>query len=217
MGKSHLSGRSRASGLLVALVWLMAACGAEVYEERFKAGDIDIYDDLYAVSVADDKTAVAAGYMGAIYTTADAGSTWVKSKRDEGPRRLYYGVSMADPLRGWIVGQLGTVLRSAFRSCDLVARLGGDEFVVLVEGDLQLAQPPLGRLARLLEVVNEGRPRDFPLAYSVGAPTSIRSATQASRHSSPRPTSACTRPSAPERRNPASESDRAGAARGSRG
>jgi photosystem II stability/assembly factor-like uncharacterized protein len=98
------------------LLGLLAVAGLACHDVHFEPhvteGEIDLYDDLYAVSVADDKTAVAAGYMGAIYTTSDSGTTWQKSSRSEGPARLYYGVSMADPLRGWIVGQLGTVLRS---------------------------------------------------------------------------------------------------------
>ena len=74
------------------LLGLLAVAGVACHEVHFTSsvaeGEIDLYDDLYAVSVADDKTAVAAGYMGAIYTTSDGGTTWRKSSREEGPTRL---------------------------------------------------------------------------------------------------------------------------------
>ena len=50
----------------------------------------------------------------------------------------------------------------------MASRLGGDEYCVLFEGDLKSAEPPLRRLARFVEVLNEARPIDFPVDYSVG-------------------------------------------------
>ena len=44
------------------------------YTER--PGEITVFDDLYSVSAADDKNAVAVGYYGSAYFTGDSGETW---------------------------------------------------------------------------------------------------------------------------------------------
>jgi photosystem II stability/assembly factor-like uncharacterized protein len=86
------------------------ACHQMDYSPRFNAGEIDIYDDLFAVSVVDEEHAVAVGYHGAVYWTDDGGERWQKG--DTGTNQLLYSVSMADVDHGWAVGQLGTILRT---------------------------------------------------------------------------------------------------------
>lgn len=101
-----------------ATVALLALCGLAAgacHEAHFDpdatpSGEIEIYDDLFSVSVVDDQHAVAAGYWGAIYRTEDAGRTW--SKADTGSKQLIYDVAMADAEHGWAVGQIGLVLRT---------------------------------------------------------------------------------------------------------
>ncbi len=86
------------------------ACHQLDYSPRVAEGEIDIYDDLFAVSVADADHAVAAGYHGSVYWTGDSGETWHKGAT--GTERLLYSVSMADSKTGWAVGQSGTILRT---------------------------------------------------------------------------------------------------------
>jgi photosystem II stability/assembly factor-like uncharacterized protein len=87
-----------------------AACHQLDFSPRVAEGEIDIYDDLFAVSVADEHHAVAVGYHGAAYWTEDGGETWHKGAT--GTERLLYSVSMADSRNGWAVGQTGTILRT---------------------------------------------------------------------------------------------------------
>jgi photosystem II stability/assembly factor-like uncharacterized protein len=75
-----------------------------------RQGEIDIYDDLFAVSAPSANHVVAAGYWGSVYVSDDAGKTWQKG--ETGTRNLLYDVSMADDKRGWVVGQSGTILRT---------------------------------------------------------------------------------------------------------
>lgn len=75
-----------------------------------RPGEIDVYDNLFSVSVADDQHAVAVGYYGAAYWSEDGGETWKKGTT--GTNSLLYGVSMADAQRGWAVGQRGLILRT---------------------------------------------------------------------------------------------------------
>lgn len=86
------------------------ACHQLDLEPRYKAGEIDLFDDLFAVAVADENHAVAAGYHGAIYWTDDAGETWHKGNSPT--TLLLYSLSMADAKNGWAVGQLGLILRT---------------------------------------------------------------------------------------------------------
>jgi photosystem II stability/assembly factor-like uncharacterized protein len=88
----------------------LAGCHVLDFSPRHSADEIDLYDDLFAVSVPDDDHAVAVGYHGAIYWTGDGGKSWGKGETPT--QRLLYGVSMADSKSGWAVGQLGTILRS---------------------------------------------------------------------------------------------------------
>lgn len=89
---------------------LLAGCHEIDPNPRHAPGEIDLYDDLFAVSVPDDDHAVAVGYHGSVYWSADGGATWNKGQTPT--ERLLYGVSMADSKSGWAVGQLGTILRT---------------------------------------------------------------------------------------------------------
>jgi photosystem II stability/assembly factor-like uncharacterized protein len=86
------------------------ACHQLDFSPRVAEGDIDLYDDLFAVSVADESHSVAVGYHGSAYWTQDGGETWQKG--DTGTQRLLYSVSMANSRVGWAVGQSGTILRT---------------------------------------------------------------------------------------------------------
>ena len=94
----------------VAAMFLLAACHDIHFVPRSVKGEIDIYDDLFSVSVPDKDHIVAAGYWGAIYVSRDGGQSWTKA--DSGTNQLIYDVSMADVERGWAVGQLGLILRT---------------------------------------------------------------------------------------------------------
>jgi photosystem II stability/assembly factor-like uncharacterized protein len=104
--------RSNPAWPVLAIFALLLSLGC--HDNRFKprdyAGEIDIFDDLFSVSVPTGSHAVASGYWGAIYVTKDGGVSWTKA--DTGTQRLLYGVSMADDRQGWAVGQLGLVLRT---------------------------------------------------------------------------------------------------------
>ena len=104
-------------GLLAALAAL--GCHGHDFSPRTKAGEIDIYDDLFSVSVADEQHAVAVGYHGAAYWTDDGGDSWHKG--DTKTEELLYSVSMADNRHGWAVGQTGTILRTTDGGADLGA------------------------------------------------------------------------------------------------
>lgn len=100
----------RALGLLAALLLVSVGCHEVHFEPRGGAGEIDILDNLFAVSVVDKDLVLASGYWGAIYRSEDGGQTW--SKSDSGVKSLIYDISMADRRFGWAVGQLGLVLRT---------------------------------------------------------------------------------------------------------
>jgi photosystem II stability/assembly factor-like uncharacterized protein len=93
-----------------AVALLATACHEVHFTPETEPGVIDIYDDLFSVSVPSKDHVVAGGYWGAIYVSEDGGNTWKKG--ETGTRRLIYGVSMADDLHGWAVGQTGLILRT---------------------------------------------------------------------------------------------------------
>ena len=107
MSRFHLPAILAAAALATPTV----ACHQLDFSPRVAEGAIDLYDDLFAVSVADESHTVAVGYHGSAYWTSDGGETWQKG--DTGTERLLYGVSMADSRHGWAVGQSGTILRTA--------------------------------------------------------------------------------------------------------
>ena len=101
---------SRSCGLAPLLIAVALAVGCHEVHLDFEGikGEIDVYDDLFSVSVPDEQHAVAVGYYGAAYWTADGGETWKKG--NTGTHAMLYGVSMADAKHGWAVGQRGLIL-----------------------------------------------------------------------------------------------------------
>jgi len=91
---------------------LAAALGCHNFDfsSRYGSGEIDIFDDLFSVSVVDENHIVAVGYQGAVYWSEDGGENWHKGKVPT--NRILYSVSMANAQVGWAVGQLGTILRT---------------------------------------------------------------------------------------------------------
>jgi photosystem II stability/assembly factor-like uncharacterized protein len=96
--------------LLAFAAAIAVSCHNLDLSSRYGAGEIDIFDDLFSVSVVDHQHVVAVGYHGAIYFSEDGGETWHKGKVPS--NRLLYSVSMADAQRGWAVGQNGVILRT---------------------------------------------------------------------------------------------------------
>jgi photosystem II stability/assembly factor-like uncharacterized protein len=102
--------RKTVPALLGALVLCASACHEYHFQPRESGGEIDIYDDLFAVSVPTADHVVAVGYWGAIYVSKDGGKSWKKAP--SGTQKLLYDVSMANEQVGWTVGQLGLILRT---------------------------------------------------------------------------------------------------------
>jgi photosystem II stability/assembly factor-like uncharacterized protein len=86
------------------------ACHDVHFEPHLQQGTIEIFDDLFTVSVVSEDHAVAGGYWGTVYVTEDGGQTWRKA--ETGTTKLIYGVSVAEAGKGWAVGQSGLVLRT---------------------------------------------------------------------------------------------------------
>jgi photosystem II stability/assembly factor-like uncharacterized protein len=110
---SPLSGARRAAGALATLAvlgLLSLGCHEVHFDPHTNTDQIQIYDDLFAVSAPAPDHVVAAGYWGAVYVSRDGGKSWTKGRTDT--RKLLYSVSMADASRGWAVGQEGTILRT---------------------------------------------------------------------------------------------------------
>jgi photosystem II stability/assembly factor-like uncharacterized protein len=80
------------------------------FTPRYAPGEIDIFDDLFAISVIDDQRVVTGGYNGSMYWTNDGGASWNKGTTDT--TRLIYSISMGNATHGWAVGQSGTILRT---------------------------------------------------------------------------------------------------------
>ncbi len=105
-----MSARPQLLAAFTAVAALSLGCHNIDYSSPYSEGEIDIYDDLFSVSVADPEHAVAVGYHGAAYYTTDGGRSWKKGVTPT--KRSLYSVSMADNSVGWAVGQLGTILRT---------------------------------------------------------------------------------------------------------
>jgi photosystem II stability/assembly factor-like uncharacterized protein len=102
---------SRIAPLALAFALLASLGCHEIHFDPDRASEsIEIFDDLFAVSVVNDQHAVAAGYWGSIYVTEDGGQTW--SRSNTGTNRLIYDISVEKSGKGWAVGQVGTVLRT---------------------------------------------------------------------------------------------------------
>lgn len=101
----------RMCALLVSAVALAVVGCHEVHlDYDRKSDEIVLFDDLYSVSVVDKDHAVAVGYYGVVYYTADGGDTWRQGRTNT--LTSLYNVSMADAMNGWAVGQRGLILRT---------------------------------------------------------------------------------------------------------
>jgi photosystem II stability/assembly factor-like uncharacterized protein len=98
------------AALLALALATTVGCHNFDFASRYGSGEIDIFDDLFSVSVVDDSHIVAVGYQGAVYWSEDGGENWHKGKVPT--LRILYSVSMADRNVGWAVGQLGTIVRT---------------------------------------------------------------------------------------------------------
>ena len=108
-----MCGRPRtAARALIALLALVcaSACTKEALEEKYQEGQIDLPDDLYAVTAVGPDNLWAAGYFGAIYRTNDGGKNW--RKLDGHTTESIYDISFADDKHGWAVGRRGFVIRT---------------------------------------------------------------------------------------------------------
>ena len=97
-------------GVALALSAVSIGCHEIHLDYGVEEGEIQLLDDLYSISTADEDHIVAVGYYGAVYYTEDGGDTWKKGKT--GTLSSLYSVSMADPQNGWAVGQRGLILRT---------------------------------------------------------------------------------------------------------
>lgn len=110
-GSSPARGWARFAGVAVVALGfslISAGCAEEVFRERFDAGEIDYFDDLYAVTAVGSDHAWVAGYFGSIYRTSDAGKNWLKLPTDT--QKSIYDISFADPKHGWAVGRRGYII-----------------------------------------------------------------------------------------------------------
>jgi photosystem II stability/assembly factor-like uncharacterized protein len=96
--------------LLLLLGTVSLGCHDVHFDPDLETGEIQIYDDLFAVSAPTPDDVVAAGYWGTVYVSHDGGTTWRSGQT--GTRSLLYDVSMADARKGWAVGQAGIILRT---------------------------------------------------------------------------------------------------------
>lgn len=110
MSRFRISRVARALGCLCAIALAASGCMEESYEEKYSEGEIDLPDDLYAVSAIGSENLWAAGYFGAIYRTNDGGKNWKKlnSLTDQS----IYDISFADEKNGWAVGRRGFVIHT---------------------------------------------------------------------------------------------------------
>ncbi len=105
-----MSWLSRYFLVLATLLVLGGGCHEVHLDYSQSPGEIVLFDDLYSVSMPDEDHAVAVGYYGSAYFTADGGETWRRGVTDT--LTSLYKVSMADSLYGWAVGQRGLILRT---------------------------------------------------------------------------------------------------------
>ncbi|HTO06083.1 MAG TPA: YCF48-related protein [Myxococcota bacterium] len=100
----------RAWVFLLAIAFVATACSEEKYEEKVSEGQIDLPDDLYAVTAIGPDHLWAAGYFGAIYRTGDGGKSW--RKLNGLTDQSIYDISFADEKNGWAVGRRGFVIHT---------------------------------------------------------------------------------------------------------
>ena len=108
--RAGISRALRAAICSAAALCAASACKQEQFEEKFESGQIDLPDDLYAVTAVGADHLWAGGYFGAIYRTVDGGKNWKKldSKTDQ----AIYDISFADDKNGWAVGRRGFVIHT---------------------------------------------------------------------------------------------------------
>jgi photosystem II stability/assembly factor-like uncharacterized protein len=102
--------RSFASAVTLLGTLALAGCQEHEFTLRHAPGEIDVPDDLYAVTGVGERLVWAVGYFGAIYRSQDGGDSW--QKLDPGTERSLYDVSFADERNGWVVGQRGYVIHT---------------------------------------------------------------------------------------------------------
>lgn len=107
---SPVRGAAGALAMLSMLGLLALGCHEVHFDPATHSDEIQIFDDLFTVSVPSSDHIVAAGYWGTVYVSQDGGKSFVKG--ETGTRHLLYGVSMADDSKGCVVGQEGTILRT---------------------------------------------------------------------------------------------------------
>src|SRR5438034_982738 len=98
-GRPRCTRAARAAGLALACAMSARPASSAV-----------LRDNLYDVKAVDGREAWAVGNFGAIYHTADAGTTW--QPRDSGTKTPLFGVGFSTPTQGWVVGIDGLVLRT---------------------------------------------------------------------------------------------------------
>jgi len=102
--------RIRSFALVSVLLGVALGCHEVHLDYGSDDGEIQVFDNLFSVSIGDADHAVAVGYYGAAYYSEDGGRTWSKGKTDT--QSLLYSVSMASGKVGWAVGQRGLILRT---------------------------------------------------------------------------------------------------------
>jgi photosystem II stability/assembly factor-like uncharacterized protein len=66
---------------------------------------------LYAITVNGDN-GCAVGSKGAYYYSRDSGKTWTKDEKSLNTNFWMRDVSFSDPLNGWVVGSMGTIIHT---------------------------------------------------------------------------------------------------------
>ncbi len=104
--------RSHVMRIVLVVVGLFAVVGCHDYtfDPHENPGEIGIYDDLFSVSVVDEKEIFSSGYFGTIYHSPDGGMTWTQQTTNT--MLSIYDISMADAKNGWAVGQIGMILHT---------------------------------------------------------------------------------------------------------
>lgn len=106
----RMATRTAGAGLALGLALVLGGCQEQIFGRVYAEGEIDIADDLYAVTAVGPDRLWTAGYFGAIYRTTDGGESW--QKLDSGTRKSIYDISFADAENGWAVGRRGFIIHT---------------------------------------------------------------------------------------------------------